>query len=684
MQVRPFLIKIRQKLKAWLVKYRPRVKLESIDNFFAKHWAGTVPSSDYFANQELSVFFFDVNRYGEYVNALEKHFQKNIAKIIATANKFIEYRFDLLGSGETSLGDKINWHQDFKSGFEWPHLHFSRIQTVNLNDKADVKVPWELSRLQFLTTLGRAYWLTQEEKFKRKFLTLMADWEKSNPIDIGVNWTCSMEVAIRAINMIWGMYLFGDRGSLTEDFIKSQIRLLYYHGLHLEKNLEYIDRGSNTNHLLANYLGLFYIGILFPQFDQSQKWLAIGREGLEREILLQIGEDGADYECSLSYHRLVLEMFLSAFILGKCNGVVFNGEFVDRLKGMLEFSAAMTSQSGKVPSIGDNDDGFILKLANVDPHDHRALLDIGAQVLDAKLAANTEISEERLWFLGPGSLSKWPNLVHRTPRLFKQSGYAVIQNERIHLTFNACGISDKGFGGHKHNDLLSINLEIDSVPFLIDAGTACYTSDYKLRNRSRSTLMHNTIAVDNEEQSRYLEKALFFMFKDARPRIDLWTVTDTKVMVSGHHDGYGRLGNSIIHRRTIEVDLVDLSIAIQDEIRGEVEKVHLIECNYLTPWECHNNKNNKEVRIKSNTGSSLSLSFAGNSDCELITVPTEYFPNYGVTAVGTQIRCQCRTRLPFTLKTHFSYESAKPLITLQQLTAGRLSPALKTEVQEVR
>ncbi len=661
MKIGPFLIKLRLKCKTWGAKYRLRVKPGSTEHVFRKHWTGHSPTADYFSNRTAPRFFFDVANKAEYSNVFQKRFIEMAVAIPICADKICANRFDLLGSGDTNLGEHINWHRDFKSGFEWPLNHYTEIKIVDLTNAADVKAPWELSRLQFLSTLGRAYWITNDNKYLDKFVSTTSDWLKHNPVDYGVNWTCSMEVAIRAINVIWGMHFFANSGELPESFVRRILYSLYYHALHIERNLEIIDKGANTNHLLSNYLGLFYIGILFPEFDKSKKWLRLGREGLEREMLLQVHKDGADYECSFSYHRLVLEIFLSSFILGKVNQVEFSQSFCERIMKMIEFSAAITSQSGETPAMGDNDDGFIVKLANDNPHDHRALLDIGAQLHNVKLPQNVSLSEERLWYLGLESLHRWPSMVHRKPHIFKDSGVAVIQNERMHLIFNANGISEKAFGGHKHNDLLSISLEIDSVPFLIDPGTACYTSDYQMRNKSRSTAVHNTVRIDHEEQNRFLEKALFFMFKDARPKIDLWTVTDDVVIVSGFHDGYARLGDTIMHRRTLEVSLAEKTIAIWDEVSGDGKGEHFFESNFLTPLDCHKDKKTLEATIAGSFGRSLNLKFDSSSELHLHTFPAEYYPRYGTVKKGTQICCRVRTTLPFRLETRLVYDSTSNL-----------------------
>ncbi|HBZ00994.1 MAG TPA: hypothetical protein DEO84_06710, partial [candidate division Zixibacteria bacterium] len=135
-------------------------------------------------------------------------------------------------------------------------------------------------------------------------------------------------------------------------------------------------------------------------------------------------------------------------------------------------------------------------------------------------------------------------------RLFEESGYAVIRDRNFHLLFNAAGVPKRNFGGHKHNDLLSFTLELDGVPYLIDPGTFCYSADFDMRNLSRSVSCHNTVAIDNAEQNRFIPDKLFYLTSDASPKINLWTKTDKSVIVSASHDGYKRLGG-LIHRRTI-------------------------------------------------------------------------------------------------------------------------------------
>ena len=77
----------------------------------------------------------------------------------------VERRVDLLGSGPTELGTPVDWLCDFKTGRRWEPAYARRIEYANLDEPSDVKVPWELSRMQWLIPAAQAYALTGDERY---------------------------------------------------------------------------------------------------------------------------------------------------------------------------------------------------------------------------------------------------------------------------------------------------------------------------------------------------------------------------------------------------------------------------------------------------------------------------------------------------------------------------------------
>ncbi|KAF5431205.1 Heparinase II/III N-terminus [Candidatus Methanophagaceae archaeon] len=221
-----------------------------------------------------------------------------------------------------------------------------------------------------------------------------------------------MDVAIRAVNWIWGYYFFSG-SSLTREFKIKMFKCLFLHGRHILNNLEFgLIRG---NHYLSDIAGLVYLGIFFQESKEGKKWLEKGLSALKEEMKLQVNEDGVDFEGSISYHRLVTELFLSTTLLCLKNGITFPEGYMTHLEKMIEFVMYYTKPDGTAPQIGDNDDGRLHILSNYgnwNRLDHRYLLSVGAVMferVDFKAAAG-DFMEEAFWLVGAERLNSFETL----------------------------------------------------------------------------------------------------------------------------------------------------------------------------------------------------------------------------------------------------------------------------------
>ena len=191
--------------------------------------------------------------------------------IIAEADHLCEHVFDLLGSGPTPLGERIDWHVDFKSGHRWnPKTYYKRIWYAPYPGGYDIKVPWELSRCQHFPRLGQAYLLTGDEKYAREFVAQATDWIEQNPWPWGVNWASSMDVAIRAVNWLWAYRFFEGSQSLSPGFKACFFTSLLTQGRHIFRNLEN-KGGIRNNHYLTDLVGLVHLGVLCPGFKEVKR-----------------------------------------------------------------------------------------------------------------------------------------------------------------------------------------------------------------------------------------------------------------------------------------------------------------------------------------------------------------------------------------------------------------------------
>ncbi|MCD6288561.1 MAG: alginate lyase family protein, partial [Candidatus Hydrogenedentes bacterium] len=330
--------------------------------------------------------------------------------IIEDAEMLCRHKFSMLGAETVDLGNPIDWHRDFKSGGRWrPGMYYKLVSRWRPNGRADIKVPWELSRFQHLPTLGKAYWLTGDERYARELVDQVSDWIARNPVGFGVNWACTMDVSIRAVNWLWGWYFVKESPSIDDRFVLLFLKSLWQHGVHIMDNLEIITfegKKYKNNHYLADVAGLVYLGLMLPEFRVAAEWFDAGVHALENEIRVQTHEDGPSFEQSVPYHRLALELFMYPALLCRLNGVDMSLGYLHRLERMVEFTAAYTKPDGTAPQIGDADDGRLHIMSEYrrwDRRDHRYLLEIGAKLFgrDEFMSAASQEWEEAFW------LTRW-------------------------------------------------------------------------------------------------------------------------------------------------------------------------------------------------------------------------------------------------------------------------------------
>lgn len=567
--------------------------------------------------------------------------------IISSADKICEHRFDLLGSAELDLGRDIDWHCDFKTGYRWDPLWYRDIRIPY--GKADIKMPWELSRFSHAITLGQAYVLTKDEKYSREFAAQVNQWIDENQPQFGVNWNCTMDVAIRACNWIAAYSFFRESPSLDDAFLLKLLKSLYQHGLHIMVNLEYSET-LTSNHYLANIAGLVYLGVTFPEFREGAEWREFGISEMVREMEKQVYRDGCDFEASTCYHRLVLELFFFPALIVVANDEQFTGSnhadicrrvfgdaYTDRLHKMFKAVLYLLKPNGRMPQIGDNDNGRLHVFANRDILDMRYLLTLGAVFFNEPAFKVREFGfcEEAFWVFGNDGHDIWNRLPERTLAdigsvAFQDAGWYIMRNNKDYMMISCGPNGQNGVGGHAHNDKLSLELCIDGEDIIVDPGTPAYTADPAMRNLFRSTAFHNTVMINGEEQNRYSSSPLLLFTmpeEDRRPFLTEWRTGDSVDIFIGGHSGYMRFPPGIIHSRQLKFFKKERRWEIIDRFEGEGK--HELEWNFiLAPQQkCH-------VAMKS---SMFSWS----------RVNTFFSPQYGVKVPTEKLTAQITADLPF-------------------------------------
>lgn len=371
--------------------------------------------------------------------------------IAAITGQYLDHRFDLLGSGWVRVGHgmrcrgfeghryrpvapsagtvspgnrararairrltdpdyrPIDWQIDFKSGYRWSERRWYRTIRFGHEPGVDVKVPWELGRLQHLVQLAWAYigarakepGFEAPETYVSEFRNQVLDFLSANPPRFGVNWYSTMEVAIRAANLLLAFDLFRRHGARFDAaFIGEFTAAVEAHGRHIVNNPEGSE-AHRANHYLAGIAGLLFIAAYLPRTPETDRWLAFAVRQLIAEVERQFTPDGANFEASTGYHRLSAEMavYATALVLGlprdkraalaeydsrpwrhhpplppaplQMHPLPGAGDaprspfppwYFERLERMAEFSMHVTKPDGRPVQIGDTDSGRFFKL----------------------------------------------------------------------------------------------------------------------------------------------------------------------------------------------------------------------------------------------------------------------------------------------------------------------------------
>jgi len=508
--------------------------------------------------------------------ALERLEPGGTELLLDRARRALRHEVDLLGSGSVVLPDPIDWHQDFKTGHRWPPEFHRRIDYNNFDRPSDVKVPWELSRLQWALPLGQAWLLTKDDAYAAAARALLESWIEANPYGASVNWACTMEPALRILSWTWLFHACADAPSWRDPRFRSRfIETLYLHGDFVARNLERAD--VNGNHYTADAAGLVYAGLFFGPIGRAARWARNGWRILLGELSRQVFPDGVDYEASIAYHRLVLELFAYPALYRMRLDLPVDAAYRDRLAQMARFTAAYTRQDGSVPLWGDADDARALPLGVQALNDHRYLIGMiavgcgAADLTDCFAGPRDEVA----WALGMDAALRLPARAKAPPSTssaFPDGGFYVLRSADHHVFIDCGPLGLAGRGGHGHNDLLSFEAVLHGAHLVTDCGAYLYSASPSERNRFRSTACHNTPQIDGEELNRFVgPQLLWVLHNDAAHEPLLWSVDERRSVFEGRHNGYARMNRPWLVRRRFELDSCVGRLTITDIFEGEGE-----------------------------------------------------------------------------------------------------------------
>ena len=434
------------------------------------------------------------------------------AEVATAAHSLAEHRWKLFGA-EVCLDDPPAWSRNYRTGEFWPELATRKLDFRRTDVAGDVKFTWELGRLTMLPTLATAARWADDPRLVDQCERWLSNWIDRNPFANGIHYTSGIEMAVRVMTMHWTLAQIGSR--LACGTLVSTLGQMAQQALHCR---DHLSLGSSANnHLIAEYGAMTLMGASYPSMRGSRELLTRGLSGLESEVLRQIHPDGVPAEQAFGYLPFVWEMLLIALTAAEASGQTISQETRQRLAASLAFARQLRLESGRLPSIGDDDDGRIL-LADVDA----SRLDLVGNALAAWLGTDDSAAlltgAHSLAWLLVGRTATAANLPIDGRVVYPDGGYTVWRHGRQLVTFDHGPLGYGSLAAHAHADGLAITVSFGPATLITDPGTSSYHGDHEARDRCRSTPVHATVHFGHRSQSEMLGPFLWGRRATIAPR----------------------------------------------------------------------------------------------------------------------------------------------------------------------
>ncbi|MFW6133019.1 MAG: alginate lyase family protein [Planctomycetota bacterium] len=428
---------------------------------------------------------------------------------------------------------------------------------------SDVKFVWEPSRLGLAWYFARAYARSGADARAEAFWTVLDAWVEQNPPERSIAWACGQEMTFRLMAALFGAAATLDSPAATPERLERLARLAWQTGRHVSININQA-RMQGNNHALSEAVGLWTVGLLFPELRDAARWQRRGADVLAAEVARQVYADGSYVQHSTNYHRVMMDDLLWATGLARAGDVALPAAVRDRLDRATNWLGEMMDPaSGRVPNYGANDGANVLPLACCDYLDYRPTLQAASVLLhDRRAVESGPWDEKALWLTGGTGSS---GAVRRPARerlwTAPQGGYHVLRAD------DSWAMTRCHTYRHRpsHADMLHVDLWRRGRNVLRDAGTYMYNCDQPWKGYFPSTAAHNTVEVNRDSQMTKGPRFLWFHWSRGRVVFRGDSPDGRAGCVIGEHDGYRR-EHGVTHRRT--VCRFDETYLIIDRLQG--------------------------------------------------------------------------------------------------------------------
>jgi hypothetical protein len=502
------------------------------------------------------------------------------AALIAAADRLLKGEWEMLGIVRTDMAEPDWFYCPVTDRRSAPGKYAFSINQRSEAAVGNIKQVWEVNRLQHLTLLAVAWYLTGEDAYAERVAEQLRSWWRANPFLSGVNWTSGIELGVRLINFAWIRRLLDGWPGVADLFERNDLALRQIHW-HQQYLAAFESRGSSANnHVIAEAAGQLAAGCAFPWFAESDRWRRDSARLLERELAHNTFPSGINRELASDYHGFVAELGFFAAIEAEAAGAPLSAGAWRLLCAMTDGMAALVDERVRPPRQGDSDEGRVILLDVPEHNRWPALLALGDGLfgrLDWWPSTVPDAGSALIGALLGGRRPVAGRPEHR-PSRFADAGITILRTDAGDSPeiWCRCDGGPHGFlslAAHAHADALSVEVRYGGVDVLADPGTYCYHGEPEWRSYFQSTVAHNTIEVGGQWQSA--RGGAFLWLRHATGHELAVTDDGPAVSWTAEHDGYAAASPAALHRRSVRLDRESRCVEITDEIQGGSHDVRL-------------------------------------------------------------------------------------------------------------
>ena len=444
----------------------------------------------------------------------------------------------------------------------------------------DIKFLWEPARFAWAFTLGRAYHLTQDNKYAEAFWKYFESFTASNPANMGPHWMNGQEVAIRLMALVWADHVFETAPASSRERRAVLHQSITHHASRIAQTLVYA-RAQNNNHLVTESAALYTAGLFF----KNKTWRALGWKWLNWSFQNQIGDYGEYIQHSTNYHRVMLQTALwinfikqDVFSASTSQAIARSGHWLFSL---------LDNASGLTPNLGANDGALIFPLSVTDFRDHRPTVQAVSRAFLRTSLPSGVWDEMSLWFGLPANKRVINSDAYLTENLRGRNSWGYLRASRLKSRLSHMD--------QNHFDLWWRGLNITQ-----DAGTYLYNAEPPWDNPLVGTRVHNTVTVDGRDQMTRAGRFLVLDWTNAYSKNMIESDENILGRVRAYHRGY----HGIKHERTVTV-YQDERWVVEDKLTARSRSAHVYRLHWLMPdyeWKIEEQKSGVILKLNSPQG----------------------------------------------------------------------------------